>query len=122
MRTSIVIEGLRLRACHGVSDEERRQPQWFRIDLRADTDFRPAMESDSLEGTVSYADIYALILREMQQPSKLLEHVAGRIVKSLRRDYPALTHIRLKLLKEAPPIEGLQCEGCGVEIAYESEE
>lgn len=115
-QTAIVIEGLRLKACHGVSDEERQQPQWFRLDLTADIDFRPAMASDCLEGTVSYADIYALILSEMQQPSKLLEHVAGRIVRSLRSHFPTLTHIRLKLLKEAPPIEGLQCQGCGVVI------
>lgn len=115
-RTAIVIEGLRLRACHGVSDEERKQPQWFRIDLTADTDFHAAMQSDCLEGTVSYADVYALILSEMQQPSKLLEHVAGRIVKAIKIHFPTLTHIRLKLLKEAPPIEGLQCQGCGVII------
>lgn len=115
-RTAIVIEGLRIKACHGVSDEERQQPQWFCIDLTADTDFHTAMQSDGLEGTISYADIYALILSEMQQPSKLLEHVAGRIVTTIKNHFPTITHIHLKLLKEAPPIEGLQCQGCGVII------
>ena len=116
MTTTLLIQGLRLQARHGVTPAEREHPQWFRIDLEAEVDCTEAMQTDDLSGTVSYADLYALLRREMDQPSCLLEHVAARILQALRRDYPSLGRIRLRLLKEAPPVEGRCCEGCGLEI------
>lgn len=42
----------------------------------------------------------------MAIPSRLLEHVAGRITNSLRSHYPQITGGRLIVTKEKPPIPG----------------
>jgi dihydroneopterin aldolase len=52
---------------------------------------------------------------EMDIPSKLLEHVCGRIIKHLFRDFPAIEEVELKLTKQNPPM-GADIHACGVEV------
>ena len=54
--------------------------------------------------------------REMSIPSKLLEHVAFRMMKSLFERFKEIKIIKLSILKENPPIVATECAGCGVEI------
>lgn len=116
METKILLRGLRLYARHGVLPHEREQGNWFTIDVEAEVDLTQAMHTDNLADTVSYADLYDTIAREMATPSRLVEHVAARIARSLLSEYPAIRHLRLQLLKDNPPIPGIQCTGCGVII------
>ena len=78
------------------------------------TDFSRAMETDDLEGTISYADVYEIVKQEMEIPSKLLEHVGGRIIRSLRARYN-INKVYLRLMKENPPM-GADLEAAGIEI------
>lgn len=114
-RHSILINGLRLYAYHGVMPQERTVGAYFTIDLKLETDFSAAMDTDQLEGTISYADVCDVIRREMAIPSQLLEHVGGRIVKALRHTFPAITAIHLRLIKDNPPM-GADLKGAGIEI------
>ena len=57
-------------------------------------------KTDELKGTVSYADIYAVIKKEMKTPSKLLEHVCERIGQRLFNDFPTIQEIIIRLSKE----------------------
>ena len=111
----IVIEGLRIHAFHGVMPQERIVGADFTIDLEIGMDFTKAIETDDLEGTISYADIYEIVKHEMAIPSNLLEHAAGRIVKTLKNTYPPIKSVRLRLMKDNPPL-GADCKGMGVEI------
>ena len=72
-------------------------------------------ETDEVEDTVSYADIYAALKEEMELPSKLLEHVCGRIVKRLFRDFRKIREIEIKLAKRNPPM-GADIDSAGVEM------
>ena len=65
--------------------------------------------------TVSYAEVYETVKKEMEIPSKLLEHVGGRIVKRLFGDFPPIEDIELKLSKRNPPM-GADIEAAGIEI------
>lgn len=116
MESSVLLQGVRVYAFHGVFPQEKAVGNWFAIDVEVDVDFSMAMRTDSLRGTVSYADIYSTIVSQMVTPSQLLEHVAGRIAQALLREYPAISRVRLRLVKESPPIKGLRCEGCGVKL------
>ena len=113
--TQLLLNSLRIYAHHGVLPQERAVGAWFSLNLRLDTDFSEAMQSDCLEGTVSYADVYEVIKSEMAVPSNLLEHVAGRIINALFHSFPAVTRIHLELLKENPPM-GAECTGAGISI------
>ena len=52
---------------------------------------------------------------EMAVPSRLLEHVAGRITNALFARFPAVTAIHLEIIKENPPM-GADCRGAGVSV------
>ena len=87
----------------------------FLLDLRVGYPFGQAMQSDEVGDTLDYASLYDLVAREMQQPSKLLEHVAGRIAEAISKAFPQVTSIDLELTKLNPPM-GADGEGAGVEI------
>lgn len=112
---SIIIKGLKIYAYHGVLPQERKVGAQFYIDLKLETDFTHAMQTDELEGTISYADVYDIVKREMAIPSKLLEHVGGRIIKALRSELPNIYKVYLRILKENPPMGG-DMIGAGIEI------
>ena len=118
MQNKIIIQGLRIYAYHGVMEQERKVGAYFTIDLEVETDFTSALQSDELSGTISYADLFETLKREMSLPSSLLEHVAGRIAKAILADYPTAQSVRIRLLKENPP-RGADCQGAGVEVFCE---
>ena len=107
----ILLPRIRFYAHHGVDPQEQLTGAYFHVGIEADTDFNEAMQTDRLEGTVSYADLYESIKTEM-------EHVAGRILQRLFDDFPSISRIRLTLTKENPPM-GADCREAGVEIEAE---
>lgn len=121
MQSKVIIQGLRLYAYHGVMPQERKIGANFIIDLDVDTDFSAAIENDNLQGTVSYADLFQLVKREMAIPSQLVEHVAGRIVKAILDEYPTITAVHIRILKENPPM-GADCQGAGVDLKQQRNE
>ena len=111
----IFLENVRFYSYHGVAPQETAIGNEFIINLRLKTDFGKATETDEVEDTVSYADIYAALKEEMELPSKLLEHVCGRIVKRLFRDCRKIREIEIKLAKRNPPM-GADIDSAGVEM------
>ena len=53
--------------------------------------------------------------REMEKPSQLLEHVAGRIGRCLIDSYPVIEEVDIEIMKINPPM-GADCDGAGVEL------
>lgn len=111
----IELQDVRFHAFHGVMPQEGRVGADFLVSVRVGIAFEKAMQSDDVEDTLNYAELYQLVQREMAIPSKLLEHVAGRIVKAIGKDFPDVTSIDLKLTKLNPPM-GADCAGASVEI------
>lgn len=116
MTHKILLQGVRLFAYHGVGADERAIGTYYLIDLALTTDFRKAMQTDEICDTINYAEVYETLYAQMQQPQRLLEHVANQILKALFHQFPAVSHISLRLIKENPPIPAIDCQGCGVEI------
>lgn len=112
METYILLENLKLYAYHGVGEQERIVGNHYLINLKIKIDVTKAVESDLLNDSISYADVFEIVKREMAVPSKLLEHAAGRIVSALRKSYPDINSIELKLSKNNPPM--------GADIDYAS--
>ena len=106
MRTSIHIGALRFYAHHGVLPQEQKVGNYFKVETTLYTDFSRALVTDELTDTLNYAEVCEIISDEMTIPSRLLEHVAGRIINSLRSHYPQITGGRLIVTKEKPPIPG----------------
>ena len=102
----IELKKLIFHAFHGVSEQERIIGNNYRIDLKLFLDLNKAIKSDDLKDTVDYSDIFNLVKQEMAISSRLLEHVAGRIVRKIKQNYPRISKITIRLAKINPPIEG----------------
>ena len=52
----------------------------YRVDLEIKTDLRKSAQTDDLADTVDYVHLNKIVVEEMAIRSKLLEHVAQRII------------------------------------------
>ena len=77
------------------------------MDFRGEIDLYKAAESDNLNDTVNYGDIYEIVSYEMSIPSELLENVAGRIVKEIEKRFPQFVSFSVRVSKRKPPVDGV---------------
>jgi len=112
----IELLGLEFFAYHGVYSEERKSGNNFLVDLSIEGDFDDAVENDKLNSTIDYEKLYAVIAEEMQVPSKLLEHVGGRILNRILNGHPEIKAINIAIDKLNPPIKG-KCKATRVSIS-----
>lgn len=111
--SSIFLENVRFYAYHGVAPQETIVGNEFIISLNLAVNIEHATETDEVANTVSYADVYTLLKEEMAVPSKLLEHVCGRIARRLLVDFPMIEEVEVKLAKRNPPM-GADIDTAGV--------
>jgi len=93
-------------AFHGVMPQEKQVGNYFVVNLNFSAPLGQAMRTDDLKHTIDYAAVYRIVENEMNIPSHLLEHVAGRILYSLKNHFPQIIHIELSLSKLHPPLGG----------------
>lgn len=115
MSSKIYLRNVRFHAFHGVLPQERIVGNDYLVNLVLDYDFSSAMKTDDLQGTLNYAEVYQKVREEMAVPSKLLEHVAGRIAHRLFSDFPEIQKLQLSITKVNPPM-GAGSDGAGVEV------
>ena len=115
MSSKIYLRNVRFHAFHGVLPQERIVGNDYLVNLVLDYDFSSAMQTDKLQGTLNYAEVYQKVREEMAVPSKLLEHVAGRIAHRLFSDFPEIQKLQLSITKVNPPM-GADSDGAGVEV------
>ena len=113
--SKIYLDDMRFYAYHGVMEQERRVGGEYSVSLIVEADLTQAIGTDDVADTVNYAELYALVKREMDVPSKLLEHVAGRIGQSAMREFERITTLTIRVTKLNPPM-GADCKGASVEI------
>lgn len=77
-------------AYHGVAPQENIIGNEYIINLKLKVDISQAIQTDDVVDTVNYAEIHEAVKAEMSIPSKLLEHVCGRIAKRLLAEFPAI--------------------------------
>lgn len=115
MSSKIYLRNVRFHAFHGVLPLEGIVGNDYLVNLVLDYDFSSAMKTDELQGTLNYAEVYQKVREEMAVPSKLLEHVAGRIAHRLFSDFPEIQKLQLSITKVNPPM-GADSDGAGVEV------
>lgn len=115
MSSKIYLRNVRFHAFHGVLPQEGIVGNDYLVNLVLDYDFSSAMKTDDLQGTLNYAEVYQKVREEIAVPSKLLEHVAGRIAHRLFSDFPEIQKLQLSITKVNPPM-GADSDGAGVEV------
>jgi dihydroneopterin aldolase len=111
----IELIGLEFFAYHGVYSEEQNAGNNFIVNLSVAGEFDDAVQNDNLEGTIDYEKLYAVIADEMHTRSKLLEHLAGRILNRIIEGHRQIKEIKIEIEKLNPPING-KCRATRVSI------
>ena len=88
---------------------------YYLVNLEIEANIWKASQTDALEDTINYAEINEIIHQEMAIPSKLLEHVIGRIFSKLEQNFPQITAMKIKLTKVNPPMKG-EMKGVSIEM------
>lgn len=100
----ILLEKMEFYAYHGFFKEEQKIGGKYKVDLELETDFSLAAKTDDLNGTINYAEVYDLVKTEMEVSSKLIEHIAGRVLKVLFEQFKELDWAKVKIMKINPPM------------------
>ena len=103
---TISLNQIRTFAFHGCLKEEGLIGSDYEVSLRLHTSLDKAGESDSLSDTIDYVAVHKLVIAEMDKKSKLIEHVARRIMDTLFREFPQLDAVDVEVSKINPPIGG----------------
>ncbi|MEZ0007436.1 dihydroneopterin aldolase [Flavobacterium sp. 28YEA47A] len=102
----IKLKNIRTYSFHGCLVEESKIGSDYSVDLEIKTDMRKSMETDELHDTVDYVHLNKIVMEEMAIRSKLLEHVAHRIVERIFREIASVSRIIVSVSKINPPIGG----------------
>lgn len=111
----VSLEGMEFYARHGYYEEERVIGNKYSVDVTLDVDFSEAASDDKLEGTVNYEKVYEIVQNVMSIDANLLEHLAGKMIKALKENFPEINNVQVRVSKYNPPIKGL-CHKATVEL------
>jgi len=103
---TISLHNMEFFAHHGCFEEEQLIGTFFSIDIDIETDLSKAAQSDNLDDTLNYQTVYNVVEREMKIPSKLLEHVAQRILYALREESNNIESTVITIRKINPALGG----------------
>lgn len=117
MNSSITLNKMRFFAHHGVNQQEQIVGNNFEVTLKVCCDMQKAMINDELSGTIDYSKLYEVVAYEMAIPSKLLEHVAYRIITALNHKFPQISGGEISIAKLTPPFK-CEIESVAISICF----
>ena len=103
---TIFLTGMRFYAYHGCFEEEQKIGTHFVVDVALTYDAEAAIAGDDVEQSVNYQLVYKTIRKVMDTPQHLIETVADHIIREIKRDFPQVLKLTVKLCKLNPPLDG----------------
>lgn len=102
---------------HGVLPEENILGQKFVMDVTLYVDTRYAGQTDNLEDSISYAEVFEICKRHGENERYLLlERLSHKICEEIFATYPRCERVVLSVHKPNPPIAGhYTCVGVEVD-------
>jgi dihydroneopterin aldolase len=102
----ITLRGMQFMGRHGVSSEERAEPQPIEVDLVVRLNLSRPAKSDDLADTVNYATLFELARQVAEQRSfHLLEALAGAIADAVLAGHP-VDDVEVRVRKPKAPLSG----------------
>ncbi len=102
----IKLNNIRVYTNHGCLKEEALIGSEYRVDLKVEANFEKSCQSDELCDTVDYVQLNRIVKEEMAVRSKLLEHVAQRILDRIFSEVNFVNEATVEVSKINPPIGG----------------
>lgn len=91
---------------HGIHEEEKILGNEFEVNV--ELSFNADDRIDSLEQTVDYSSVYAIIKQQMAIPTRLLETLAQHIAQKIHAFDNRILSVTVSIEKMNPPIRGMQ--------------
>jgi 7,8-dihydroneopterin aldolase/epimerase/oxygenase len=92
---------------HGVFPEETKLGQRFVVDLMVLVDLKKAGQTDELEYSVNYGELFQVCKEIVEgKPYKLVEAVAEKIAETVLGKFTLVSQVTIKVIKPDPPIPG----------------
>lgn len=92
---------------HGVFPEETKLGQRFVVDLMVLVDLKKAGQTDELEYSVNYGELFQVCKEIVEgKPYKLVEAVAEKIAETVLGQFTLVSEVTIKVIKPDPPIPG----------------
>ncbi len=102
----IMGRGLRFYGCHGVLEEEQIKPQPFEVDFDLYLDLSGAGQSDDLQQTVNYDEVFQAVQQVVENEHyQLLEALAERLARVLLTKF-TIEAVELTVYKPQAPVAG----------------
>ena len=112
----IILSEMEFYGYHGVNQEEKIQGQKFVVDLEINCSLLLPGQTDDLNDTVNYSQVYKLIKSIVEGPSQnLIESVAENIAYRILNETSA-DEVTVKVSKLQPPIKGSQIKSAAAQI------
>jgi len=105
-RDRIAVRGMLFLARHGVTLDERLEPQPFEVDVELHKDLSSASSSDELADTIDYSALFSLVGTIVEgQSFRLIESLAGTIADSVLAETDA-NAVEVRVRKPRAPLPG----------------
>lgn len=102
----IAIEGMKFHAYHGVHEPERKIGTDYMVDVYIQTVIAAAATTDQVETTINYESVFQICKMEMNTPRNLIETVASNIMARMKRQFPGMMALKVRVRKLQPPLGG----------------
>ncbi|SFJ31618.1 dihydroneopterin aldolase [Planctomicrobium piriforme] len=95
----IEIKDLLLRTIVGINAEERDHRQDVLLNLRLDTDLKPAGRSDDIDDTLNYRTLCKQVIERVENSKYLLVEKLAEEVAAVCLSFPRVSQVRVSLEK-----------------------
>ena len=115
-RDTIHLHNMQFYAFHGVNPEEKVLGQRFEVDVALSVDTQAAALSDDLRQTISYAHVYKVVKRIVEEERfDLIETLAETLATQIGRQFGP-DGIRICVRKPHVPLQGSVLDYVAVDI------
>ena len=115
METKIRLKNIQLYGWHGIADKEKEMGQQFEIDIEVSASLDSAIDSDDINLTVNYSDLYDKVVSIfLEKKYNLIESLAQKIARCIINEFN-VADCKVIIRKPDAPINGI-LEAVEVEV------
>lgn len=104
--SKITLKNMYFHAYHGCLEHEKELGNTFIVNISFEVNTERAGKSDQLHDTLNYQQVYNTVKKEMDVPSKLIEHVGQRIIEAVFNKFTDIQFLEVEVEKQNPPLGG----------------
>ncbi|MEI8052585.1 MAG: dihydroneopterin aldolase [Bacteroidota bacterium] len=102
----IHLHNLKFFAFHGIHEEERIVGCNYEVSIDITSTFSKGILT--VKDTIDYTQVFAIVKKNMDHPTPLLENLADRLCEDLYQRYNNISEIKISIFKSDPPIPQFQ--------------